>query len=146
MTSDPTHGANSDTYGAGDAITFEVVFNQAVTVTGGPRLRFNIGSGSGAEYASYVSGSGTDTLVFSYTVLAADADTDGIYLFGDPLTLETGESILGADNSLPAVNAISGANRAVGGHKIDGSHHQLDGRRLSGPPRRAAVAPRGNRD
>ena len=123
VTSDPTHGANSDTYGAGDAITFEVVFNQAVTVTGDPRLRFNIGSGSGAEYASYVSGSGTDTLVFSYTVLAADADTDGIYLFNDPLDYPDAatDSIVGEDNSLPAVNAISGADRAVEGHKIDGS-------------------------
>ena len=123
VTSNPTHGANSDTYGAGDAITFEVVFNQAVTVTGGPRLRFNIGSGSGAEYASYVSGSGTDTLVFSYTVLAADADTDGIYLFNDPLDYPDAatDSIVGEDNSLPAVNAFSGADRAVGGHKVDGS-------------------------
>ena len=123
VTSNPTRGANSDTYGAGDAITFEVVFNQTVTVTGGPRLRFNIGSGSGDEYASYVSGSGTDTLVFSYTVLAADADTDGIYLFNDPLDYPdtATDSIVGEDNSLPAVNAISGANRAVGGHKVDGA-------------------------
>ena len=123
VTSDPTRGANSDTYGAGDAITFEVVFNQTVTVAGGPRLRFNIGSGAGSEYASYVSGSGTDTLVFSYTVLAADADTDGIYLFDDPLDYPdtATDSIVGEDNSLPAVNEISGANRTVSGHKVDGS-------------------------
>ena len=123
VTSDPTRGTNSDTYGAGDEITFEVVFNQTVTVTGGPRLRFNIGSGSGAEYASYVSGSGTDTLVFSYTVLAADADTDGIYLFNGPLDYPdtATDSIVGEDNSLPAVNEISGANRTVSGHKVDGS-------------------------
>ncbi len=123
VTSNPTHGANSDTYGAGDAITFEVVFNQTVTVTGGPRLRFNIGSGSGAEYASYVSGSGTDTLVFSYTVLAADADTDGIYLFNDPLDYPDAatDSIVGEDNSLPAVNEGIGRTGAISGHKVDGS-------------------------
>ena len=121
VTSDPAHGANSDTYGAGDTITFEVVFNQTVTVTGGPRLRFNVSGPGGAEYADYTGGTGTNTLEFSYTVLATETDTDGIYLFGDPLTLETGESILGADNSLPAVNEISGANRPVGGHKIDGA-------------------------
>ena len=121
VTSDPAQGANSDTYGAGDVITFEVVFNQEVTVAGDPQLRFNVSGPGGAEYADYTGGSGTTTLEFSYTVLATETDTDGIYLYGDPLTLETGESILGADNSLPAVNEISGADRAVGGHKIDGS-------------------------
>ena len=123
VTSNPTHGANSDTYGAGDAITFEVVFNQTVTVTGDPRLRFNIGSGSGAEYASYVSGSGTDTLVFSYTVLAADADTDGIYLFNDPLDYPdtATDSIVGTDNSLPAENEGIGRTGALSGHKVDGA-------------------------
>ena len=57
MTSDPTDGTDSDTYGADDAITFAVVFNQTVTITGAPRLRFSI-TGPGDEYAAYVSGSG----------------------------------------------------------------------------------------
>ena len=84
MTSDHTDGTDSDTYGADDAITFAVVFNQAVTITGAPRLRFSI-TGPGDEYAAYVSGSGSDTLVFSYTVLATETDADGIYLYDDPL-------------------------------------------------------------
>ena len=123
VTSDPTHGTNSDTYGAGDEITFEVVFNQTVIVTGGPRLRFNISSGSGDEYASYVSGSGTDTLVFSYTVLAADADTDGIYRYNNPLDYPdtATDSIVGEDNSLPAENEGIGRSGAISSHKVDGS-------------------------
>ena len=121
VTSDPTRGANSDTYGAGDAITFEVVFNQSVTVTGGPRLRFNIGSGSGDEYASYVSGSGTDTLVFSYTVLAADAD--GFYRYNNPLDYPdtATDSIVGTANNLAAENEVIGRPGAVSGHKVDGT-------------------------
>ena len=125
VTSDPTRGFISDTYGAGDAITFEVVFNQSVTVTGGPRLRFNIGSGSGAEYASYVSGSGTDTLVFSYTVLAADADADadGIYLFSNPLDYPNTniDKIFGATNGLDAANEGIGRTGALSGHRVDGT-------------------------
>ena len=120
VTSAPTHG-DSDTYGLDEEITFEVVFNQAVTVTGNPQLGFNITSGSDVEYADYVSGDGTNTLVFSYTVLAADDDTDGIYLFRAPLTYESGESIVGAVNSLDAANEVSGPERSLSGHKIDGT-------------------------
>ena len=121
VTSDPTHGTNSDTYGAGDIITFAVVFNQAVTVTGEPQLRFSVSGPGGDEFADYTGGSGTNTLTFSYTVLATETDTDGIYLYANPLTLDTGESILGTVNNLPAVNEGVGRVGALSGHKIDGS-------------------------
>ena len=122
VTSDPTDGTDSDTYGAGDAITFAVKFNQAVTVTGAPRLRFSV-TGPGDEYATYVSGSGSDTLVFSYTVLATETDPDGIYLYDTPLDYldAAADSIVGAANNLPAVNEISGQERRLPGHKIDGA-------------------------
>ena len=124
MTSDPVGGTNSDTYGAGDAITFAVVFNQAVTIHGAPRLRFSITGGSGDEYATYVSGNGTNTLTFSYTVLAADMDADGIYLYTNPLDYPdlSADSIMGANsNNLPAVNTGIGKAGALSGHKVDGS-------------------------
>ena len=120
VTSGPVGGTDSDTYGVGDAITFEVVFNQTVTVNGSPRLRVSI---AGAKYATYASGSGTDTLVFSYTVLAADSDTDGIYLYADPLDYPDADadSIVGASNNLPAANEGIGKAGALSGHKVDGS-------------------------
>ena len=123
VTSDPVGGTSSDTYGAGDAITFEVVFNQPVTVNGAPRLRFSI-TGPGDEYATYVGRSGgTFTLVFSYTVLAADMDADGIYLYDDPLDYPDAnvDSIVGTSNNLPAVNEGIGKERVLSGHKVDGS-------------------------
>ena len=120
VTSDPAHGSDSDTYGAGDVITFQVVFNQVVTVTGAPRLRFSV-TGPGDEFATYQSGSGTDTLVFAYTVLTTD--TDGIYLYADPLDYPDADadSIVGTRNNLPAVNEISGQDRRLEDHKIDGT-------------------------
>ena len=128
VTSDPMDGPDSDTYGAGDVITIKVVFNQAVTVAGAPRLRFSISSGTGPEYADYVSGSTTDTLTFSYTVLAADADADGIYLYtapaDDPLDYPDADddSITGITNSLPAINSGFGdRGRVLPEHKVDGS-------------------------
>ena len=120
MTSDPVGGTSSDTYRGGDAITFEVVFNQPVTVNGAPRLRFSI---TGDKYATYASGSGTDTLAFSYTVLAADSDTDGIYLYEDPLNYPdmATDSIVGTSNNLPAVNEGIGKEGTLSGHKVDGT-------------------------
>ena len=122
VTSDPVDGTNSDTYGAGDAITFEVVFNQPVTVNGAPRLRFSI-TGPGDEYATYVSGSGTNTLVFSYTVLATEMDSDGIYLYKNPLDYPdaNADSIVGTSNNLDAVNDGIGKEGTLSGHKVDGT-------------------------
>ena len=131
VTSTPTRGAG-DTYGVGDAITFELTFSEPVSVSGAPKLRFNIGGTRYfPEYATYVSVSGA-TLTFSYTVLTADIDTDGIYLFDDPLAynLQNDDSIVsvrlildefGHGRPLTAVNFFSGWDRTFPGHKVDGS-------------------------
>jgi len=47
---------------------------------GTPRLQLDIGGST--AYADYVSGSGSDTLVFQYTVRPGDTDADGIALTG----------------------------------------------------------------
>ena len=122
VTSDPTHGTDSDTYGAGDVITFEVKFSEAVTITGAPRLRFKI-SGTGDDYAPYLSGSGTNTLVFAYTVLATDADTNGIFLYNRPLSYPDADAdtIVAVDDNLPVIDKITGQIRTLSGHKIDGT-------------------------
>ena len=131
VTSTPTRGAG-DTYGVGDAITFELTFSEPVSVSGAPKLRFNIGGTRYfPEHATYVSVSGA-TLTFSYTVLTADIDTDGIYLFDDPLAynLQNDDSIVsvrlirdefGHGRPLTAVNFFSGWDRTFPGHKVDGS-------------------------
>ena len=122
VTSDPTHGTDSDTYGAGDVITFEVKFTEAVTVTGAPQLRFKI-SGTGDDYAPYLSGSGTNTLVFAYTVLATDADTNGIFLYNRPLSYPDADAdtIIAVDDNLPVIDNITGQIRTLSGHKINGT-------------------------
>ena len=104
-------------------------FNQTVTVTGAPRLRFSV-TGAGDEYATYVSGSGSDTLLFSYTVLATETDADGIYLYRGPLDYldAAADSIVGAANNLPAANEISGPERRLPGPQDRRHDHQLGGR------------------
>ncbi len=61
-----------------EVLTFQAVFDKNVFVTGTPRLALTIGSTT--KYAHYQSGTGTTTLLFSYTVEASDIDMNGIAL------------------------------------------------------------------
>ncbi|RFM32144.1 Ig-like domain-containing protein [Chitinophaga silvisoli] len=61
---------------SGAVLNFTVTFNETVNVSGTPRLAITMGSST--VYADYVSGSGTSTLSFSYTVADGDQDLDGI--------------------------------------------------------------------
>lgn len=59
------------TYGTGSVIPLRLTFDDNVTVSGTPTLSLNSGG-----TASYVSGSGTSTLVFNYTVGAGQSSPD----------------------------------------------------------------------
>src|SRR5206468_1757257 len=66
-------------YKAGQYLDFTVTFSENVTVvtTGGtPGIGLTIGAT--ARNATYVSGSGTSALLFRYTIVSGDNDTDGI--------------------------------------------------------------------
>ncbi len=68
-----------DTYALGETLSFTVNFNENVVVntTGGnPRIPLTIGTNT--RYATYVSNPVSDALLFTYTVVAGDNDTDGI--------------------------------------------------------------------
>jgi ELWxxDGT repeat protein len=75
------------TYVAGQNLNFVVQFSETVVVTGTPRLQLTIGGTT--RYATYVSGTGTATLLFRYTVLSGDSDMDGIAV-GSPVDLNGG--------------------------------------------------------
>ncbi len=62
---------NNGCYSTGQALTFTLTYGAAVTVTGTPQLDLTIGAHT--RYATYVSGSGSTALVFSYTVQASDS-------------------------------------------------------------------------
>jgi len=69
-------------YAAGQSLSFTVTFDELVTVNtsgGTPGLTITLDTG-GTVLASYVSGSGTSSLVFSYTVNYGEQDLDGISL------------------------------------------------------------------
>jgi len=68
----------NDYYHAGQNLNFTVNFSENVTVTGTPYINLTVGS-TGRQ-AAYVSGSGTNALVFSYTIQSGETDNDGVTL------------------------------------------------------------------
>ena len=113
----PVDSMSKDTYGRGAWIVFAVEFSAPVDVSGVPVLSFTLGTEQ--KQAAFSGGSGTGTLLFSYRVQLADADTDGVSWAADGLAL-SGGSISRAGTSGAAVlsHALEGA---LSGHKVDGS-------------------------
>ena len=75
----PTNGY----YLTGEDLDFVVLFDSNVNVAGTPVLPLTIGAAT--PNASYLSGSGTNTLTFRYTIQSADQDIDGITV--DPASI-----------------------------------------------------------
>lgn len=75
-------------YLVGENLDTSIYFGMPVTVTGTPRIALQIGSST--VYANYVSGSGTSTLVFRYTVTSSDLGLDGIQLASTAVDLNGG--------------------------------------------------------
>ncbi|PZD94525.1 hypothetical protein DNH61_17560 [Paenibacillus sambharensis] len=90
-------------YIAGDELVFKVRYSEPVMVSGTPKLPFDAGS-SGTLQAVYKSGTGTDTLIFTYVLPAGLNDADGITV-GSGLQLDGGQlhdaAGNGAELSLP---------------------------------------------
>jgi len=82
-------GILNSTLNAGDVVSVNVPFSEVVNVTGIPQLALTIDST--VVNANYDSGTGTNNLVFKYTILANQTDTNGISIAGTPaLTLNSG--------------------------------------------------------
>ncbi len=110
--------ATDNTYGVGQRIEFTVTFNQEVTVTGEPHFEFELGGTDTS--APFIGGSGTNELVFGYTVQASDTDINGIHVGEDGIKLGSDEHIRDADNTLDAVLTHSELG-TLSGHQVNGS-------------------------
>ncbi|MCY1357393.1 hypothetical protein D9M69_438840 [compost metagenome] len=97
------------TYVAGQHLDFSVHFSEAILVDssgGTPRLAISLDNAS--VYADYLSGSGSDTLVFRLTVASGQFDSDGIAV-GASLDANGGSlrDALGND-ALTTLNGLAG--------------------------------------
>ncbi len=81
---------SNSTYGASENLDFTVNFTEAVTVVNNPRVIISLNSGT--VYADYLSGSGSSSLIFRYTVNTNDEDNDGLTLTS-PLDLNSSGTI-----------------------------------------------------
>ena len=122
----------ADTYPLGDDIEFEVDFQQTVTVTGTPVLKFLMGGAPPSPAvterdAAYVSGSGTGVLRFSYEVQSRDLDLDGISMNADALV---GGTITGTSTT-PVVRSLTNLPPRWHDHRVDGVVPTVTGRTIT---------------
>ena len=110
-------------YRRGEKIQAMAAFSKPVTVTGTPQLGLSVGTQTPRQ-ATYVGGSGTRRLVFEYTVVQADSDSDGIAIAANSLSLNGG-AIVDADGAVALLD--HGALAAQSGHKVVGSDDALTG-------------------
>ena len=112
------------TYGRADEITVRIEFGENVHVTSGEtELVIMLSIGQNLRAASFIEGSGTDTLTFRYVVQAGDADEDGISigpnaLQGGMIEDAAGNAVVRTFNGLPAddrhkVRAVAAVIAAV---------------------------------
>lgn len=103
------------TYVAADVVQVSVTFTEAVQVTGTPQILLETGSVD--RTATYESGSGTSTLLFSYTVVVGDDTADLDYKDSSALTSGTIADLVGnaAVRTLPDPGTAGslGANKAI---------------------------------
>ena len=118
ITSDP---GTDGIYAAGDQIVVTAAFGEAVTVTGTPRVKLEVGGEE--RTADYADGSGAGALVFEYKVAEGESDDDGVSIAADGIDLNRGTIADASDNAAvlthPAVSPQSG-------HRVDGVRPVLE--------------------
>ena len=131
ITSDP---GGDQIYATNDVIEVTATFDQAVNVSGTPRIEIRLVSGS-YRWAEYASGSGTTALVFSYPVLATDESS----IYG----IAVGRSGLASDdvdlNGGTITVAATGENASLSyapvasdsGHRVNWARPTLTGAETS---------------
>ncbi|MGE9746245.1 Calx-beta domain-containing protein [Bdellovibrio bacteriovorus] len=110
VTSTKANGA----YTVGDVIDVRITFSETVNVTGTPLIALNT---TPARSASYASGTGTNTLVFNYTVQATDTAADLNYAATTSLTVASATIRDAAANNATLTLPATGAAGSLGTNK-----------------------------
>ena len=111
--------AGSDaTYALGETIRVRVTFDEAVDVTGAPRLAIDMDPASwGTKQALYAGGSGTQSLTFAYEVVEPNESTRGIAVLANTLA-PGGGTIRSAATGVDAALGHAGLGHDPA-HKVD---------------------------
>ena len=106
----------------GGNIDVRVRFNEAVDVTGTPRVSITngnqgSGSGRGPHLANYLSGTGTNELVFRCTIAAGNAATnanDVLKVVANPVSLNSGTIKDAGTNTASTITSAASIGTAAG--------------------------------
>lgn len=98
------------TYRYNDNLDFTVAFSENINVTGSPRLTLTVGAAT--AYATYLSGAGTSSLIFRYTVPSTHQDLDGIVVAGS-IDLNAGTLKDAGGNSVSPLTFTAPATTSV---------------------------------
>jgi methionine-rich copper-binding protein CopC len=109
-----SNAGGDSTYKVGDVITATINLSEVVTVTGTPRIAID---GLPGKYFTYSSGTGTQALVFSYTVVSGDIAALGTGIATNSLELNSGTIKDGAGNSATLAHSAVAVSTS---HKVDG--------------------------
>ena len=105
----------NDAYGQGETISVQVTFSHGAAVTAGSPVTLNLTVGSATRQAYYASGSGTQTLTFSYTVQPGDLDADGVSVVPNSIQ----GSIIFQAGATVSANLTYNAITNAAGHKVN---------------------------
>ena len=132
--SSPEHGWSA--YRANQIIEFEMNFDIDVNVQGRVLMDFCMGQGTeGMREATYVRGSGSDTLVFAYTVQPGDADSDGLQVaIGVPESSFSGGGRITARGTDVDVFPYYLGTGPLGDHLVDTSAPSIESVRFRSEP------------
>lgn len=106
---EPANGTYAD---GGGVLLFQVNFDEAVTVTGTPRIPILLGFST--VYATYQTGSGTAGLEFSYSIQPGDDDPNGISILSASIDFNGGTVTSVATGETANLNFISYLDSMVG--------------------------------
>ena len=122
-------------YGQGEIIETNVTFDQGVKKEGEVKIELNFAAEDYVRlgYASYQSGDGTDTFVFTYEVATEDYDVDGlsVYIGGDSSGFAGTGTIRAKGTDVELDSTHSGLRNAAG-HAVNGGslHHDRSSPRI----------------
>ncbi|MBE9196579.1 hypothetical protein IQ219_14980, partial [Synechocystis sp. LEGE 06083] len=102
-------------YNAGDVISIQVAFSEVVNVTGTPQLTLETGTTD--RTIDYLTGSGTNTLKFSYIVQTGDTSTDLDYINALALSLNSGTIRDSSNNDAVLTLSAPGTTNSLGSNK-----------------------------
>ena len=127
---------SSGPYKAGDVITLQATFNKIVRINSGaaPAIPITIGSNTRNATAATTSTSSIRHN-FTYTVVSADSDTDGISVVNSATLANTAQLDGPGSNDIASTNLPDNLNSAQSSHKVDTTRPSVTGIALtsSGP-------------